>query len=203
MDDDFMRDLKATWQSQAHDAAAVLERLRRNRWRPHLALAAEILGCACALLVGIWFAWTAAHTQQHRLLFALSAGVMLTAVPLLTFASVIARRASLAWDDETPQTMLRMGIRRFESTLQAMRLWRWHIWIVAAFVAILWVLELLGLIQAPGFLALYTAICFAVSLAGWSWMKWREKIMRKELDACTRLLAMIQFDSTSERQRKI
>jgi hypothetical protein len=196
MEDDFIRNLKATWQSQDHDASAVLERLRRNRWRPHLALTAEILGCACALLVGIWFAWTAAHTEQHRLLFALSAGVMLTVVPLLTFASVIARRASLAWEDETPQTMLRMGIRRFESTLQALRLWRWHFWSVAAFVGVLWVLEALGFVQARDFLIFYTAICFAVSLASWMWMKWRERVIRSELDACTRLLATIQFDST-------
>jgi hypothetical protein len=196
MDDDFIRNLKATWQSQDHDAAAVLGRLRRNRWRPHIALAAEILGCACALMAGIWFAWTAVHTEQHRLLLVLSAGVMLTAVPWMTFVSVIARRASLAWDDETPQTMLRMGIRRFESTLQALRLWRWHIWIVGAFVAVLWVLEWLGFIQARGFLNFYTAVCLAVSLAGWIWMTWREQVIRSELEACTRLLATIQFDST-------
>lgn len=195
MDDDFIRNLKATWQSQDHDATAVLGRLRRSRWKPHVALAAEIVGCACALLVGIWFAWTAVRTDEHRLLFALSAGVMLTAVPLLTIASVLVRRASLAWDDESPETMLRMGIRRYESKLQAMRLWRWHIWIVAAFVAGLWILEGLGLIHAPGFLILYTAVCIGVSLAAWLWMKWRERLIRGDLDACVRLLAMIKLDA--------
>src|SRR5687768_18512230 len=101
MDDDFIRDLRETWQLQDHDAATVLRRLRCNRWTPHVVLAAEMLGCAFAFLTGIWFAWIAAHTEQHRLLFALSAGVMLVTVPALTVASVLARRASLAWDDET------------------------------------------------------------------------------------------------------
>jgi hypothetical protein len=200
MDDKFIDDLKAAWQMQDHDAAAVLDRLRRNRWRPHFALAAEMLGCVVALLAGIWFAWVAAHTDQHRLLFGLGAGVMLVTVPVLTVASLLARRASFAWDDESPQTLLRIGVRRAEAALQSLRLWRWHVWIVAAFVSILWALELSQLIQAFGFLVFYTAVCLAVSLAAWIWMRWREDRIRSERDACARLLAAIELgDSIDER----
>jgi hypothetical protein len=198
MKDDFIRSLRDTWQLQEQDAALTLQRLRRTRWTPHIVLAAEMLGCALALLVGIWFAWVAAHAPQNRLLFGLSAVVMLVTVPALTVASAMARRASLAWDDETPQMLLRMGMRRAESSLHAIRLGHWHIGIVIAFVAILWVLESLALIRAPGFLIFYTAVCLVASLAAWLWMMWRAKRVTRERDACIRLLAMIELDNSSE-----
>ena len=139
-----------------------------------------MLGCACALLVGVWFAWVAVHAQQNRLLFALSAAAMLVTVPALTVASAVARRASLAWDDETPQMLLRMAIRRAESSLHAIRLGRWHIGILLAFLMILWALESVGVIRVLGFLIFYTAVCLLASLAGWFWMKWRVKRVRGE-----------------------
>jgi hypothetical protein len=198
MNDDFVRSLRDIWQLQEQDAALTLQRLRQTRWTPHIVLAAEMLGCALALLVGIWFAWVAAHAPQNRLLFGLSAAVMLVTVPALTVASALARRASLAWDDETPQMLLRIGIRRAEASLHAMRLARWHIGIVVAFVTILWVLESLALISAPGFLIFYTAVCLVASLAAWLWMMWRVKRVTRQRDACIRLLAMIEFDDSSE-----
>ena len=194
MSDNFIRSLQGDWQSQHHDVTRVLRRLRRTRWMPHIVLAAEIVSCAFALLVGIWFAWVAAHTDEHKLLFALSAAVMLIVAPALCIASVIVRRHSLAWDAETPESLLTVGIRRAESSLSAIRIGRWHIAIIAIFVTTLWALEAIGLIHAVRFLMLYTAVCLAVSVAGWLWMMSREKRLRSEHAVLVRLLATLKVD---------
>lgn len=198
MDDDFIRTLQADWQSQDHDASEILRRLHRNRWTPHIVLGAEILACAVALLVGVWFAWVAAHNEQHKLLFALSAGVMLLTAPALCVAGVMARRPSLAWDAETPESLLQIGIRRTESSLRAIRIGRWHIAIIAGFVTTLWVVEALGFIHAIDFLILYTTICLTLSVASWLWMMWREKRVGRERAACVRLLAMLKVEDASD-----
>jgi hypothetical protein len=198
MSDDFIHGLQADWQSQHHDAAKVLRRLQRNRWTPHIVLGAEILVCAVALLVGLWFAWVAAHNEQHKLLYALSAGVLLLIAPALGVAAVMARRPSLAWASETPDALLRVGMRRAESSLRAMRIGRWHIAIIAFFVIMLWACEALGFINAIDFLIFYTMVCLVVSAASWLWMNWREARVRSEYAACVRLLKMLQVDNGSD-----
>jgi hypothetical protein len=195
MSDDFIRSLKSDWQSQDFDSGKVLQRLRRNRWVPHVVLGAEILVCAGTFLVGLWFAWVAVHEERHALLYALSAGVLLLAAPALCIASVMARGPSLAWDVETPESLLNVAMRRAESSLRAIRIGRWHVAIIAVFVVTLWALTALGLIQAIDFLLLYTTICAAVSLVAWLWMAWREKRARGELAACARLLATLRVDT--------
>jgi hypothetical protein len=194
MDDDFIRSLQADWQSQDHDAIKILRRLHRTRWTPHIVLGAEILVCAFALLVGLWFAWVAAHNEQHKLLYALSAAVMLLTAPALCVAGVMARRPSLAWDAETPESLLQIGIRRAESSLRAIRIGRWHIAIIVAFVMTLWVVEALAFIHAIDFLIFYTTVCLVVSVASWLWMMWREKRVRSEHAAFVRLLAMLKVE---------
>lgn len=194
MNDDFIRGLQGDWQSRDQDAAKVLHRLRRARWMPHVVLGAEIVGCAFALLVGIWFAWVAAHNEEHRLLFALSAAVMLITAPALCAASVMARRHSLAWDAETPDSLLRVGIRRADSSLSAIRIGRWHISIIALFVMTLWMFETMGLINAVRFLVFYTAVCLAVAVVAWLWMGSREKRLRSERAVLVRLLADLEVD---------
>lgn len=194
MNDDFIRGLKSDWQSQHIDSGRVLARLRRRRWVPHAVLGAEIIVCILAFAVGLWFAWVSTHGAQHRLLFALSAAILLLMAPALGAAAVLARRASLAWDAETPESLLATGIRRAESSLRAIRIGRWHIAVVAAFVIALWALTALGLIQAIDFLVLYTAVCFGVCVAGWAWMAWREKRARSEIAACAQLLQALEVD---------
>lgn len=198
MNDDFIRSLKSDWQSQDIDAGTVLRRLRRNRWVPHIVLGAEVLGCALAFMAGLWFAWVAAHNEQHKLLFALSAGALLLTAPALCVASVTARSRSLAWDVETPESLLSVGIRRAESSLRAIRIGRWHIAIIAVFVMTLWILEAFGLIHAIDFLTIYTVVCLAVSVVSWLWMVWRERRVRSEHAACTRLLETLQVDTESD-----
>lgn len=194
MNDDFIRSLQGDWQSREQDVSNALRRLRRTRWVPHIALGAEILGCALALLVGIWFAWVAAHNEEHALLFTLSAAIMLLAAPALCIASVVVRRQSLAWDAETPASLLNIGIRRVESSLSAIRIGRWHIAIIALFVVTLWVLQAIGLIDAVRFLAFYTTVCIGVCVTAWVWMVWRQKRLRNERAALAQLLSALEVD---------
>ncbi len=158
-------------------------------------LGAEVIGCAVALLVGIWFAWVAAHNEEHTLLFTLSAAIMLLAAPALCIASVLVRRRSLAWHAETPDSLLNVGIRRVESSLSAIRIGRWHIAIIALFVVSLWILQSIGLINAMKFLVFYTAVCLAVSLTAWVWMMWREERLRRERAALDELLAALEVET--------
>jgi hypothetical protein len=197
MNDDFLDRLQADWRSQHTDVDQVLRRLRRNRWTPHIVLGAEILGCALTFLVGLWFAWIAVHDEQHRMLFTISAAALLLAVPLLCVASVMARRDSLAWDVESPESVLNVSLRRAESSLRAIRIGRWHVAILAAFVVTLWAAEALGFIDAIDFLILYTTVCAFVSVVSWVWMNRREGRVRREQAACNRLLAALRVDQGS------
>lgn len=192
MSDDLIRSLQRDWQSQEFDAGHVVKRLKRARWMPHLVLGLEILGCCAALGVGLWFAWVALHQGEHTLLYALSAAVLLIAVPLLGVATALARRPSLAWDDETPESILRIGIRRADASLKALRVGRWHVAVVAGFVGLLWVLQAMRSIDAREFLVFYTWVCLVVSVGSAFWMAWRTRVVRAEREACVRLLAALQ-----------
>ena len=192
MTDELIRSLQRDWQSQEYDASHVIRRLRRARWTPHLVFALEVLGCCLALGVGVWFAWVAAHQSEHKLLMVLSAAVLLISVPLFGVATALARRPSLAWDDETPESILRIGIRRADASLRAMHLGRWHMAVVAGFVVLLGVLQLLKLIDALEFLVIYASVCLVASLGSWIWMAWRSRIVRAEREACIRLLATLR-----------
>ncbi len=195
MTDDLIRDLQRDWQAQQFDASHVLRRLERTRWAPHIVLALEVLACCVTLGVGIWFAWVAAHNTEHKLLYTLSAAILLIAAPVLGVATALARRPSLAWHDETPESILRIGIRRADASLQAMRIGRWHVAIIVGFVALLWALQLLQFIDAAEFLIFYSVVCLVVSLGSWIWMMWRIKIVSAERDACIRLLTDLRVDN--------
>src|SRR5687768_3634020 len=107
MADDFLQKLRGDWHRQDAGFAEVHARLRRTRWRPHWMLALELVSAAVALAVGVWFARVA--LELSSLLFAMSAAVLLLAVPALSVAAIVARRDSLRWDDETPAGVLRAG----------------------------------------------------------------------------------------------
>jgi hypothetical protein len=194
MNDDFIRDLRGDWQSQDSDVTSALQRLRRNRWTPHVALALEMFACALALAAGSWFAWVAAHNEEHRILYALSAAVVLITAPVVGVASMVARRRSFRWDAESPESLLRVGVRRVDSSIRAIRVGRWHIAIVAVFVAVLWIAQASGFIRAIKFLVFYTGVCLVVCTASWLWMRRREKQLRSEQAAYLSLLAKLQVD---------
>lgn len=186
MTDDFIFELRADWRKQETELAGMLRRLRRHRWTPHLSLAAEAACAAGGLVAGLWFAWMA--VQTGRLLFALAAGMMLVTMPGAMAASVLIRRGSLRWEDETPESVLRTALRRAEATLMAARAGYASIAALAAFVALLWIVQGLGLIRAAGFLVFYTSLCALASLAGWLGASWSRRRARRERDVCLRLL---------------
>lgn len=198
MNDEFLQELRGTWQSQTHDTDEVLRRLRRRRWAPHLALAGQAAGCVLALTLGVWFAWMAISIPQQRVLFALSAGVMLVVVPPMCWMSMVVRRSALRWHDETPQSLLLTGIRRADASMQTLRLARWHISAIGGFIAVLWVCQALGLIDAVRFLVFYTTVCMAAGASGLLWIRVRMDRVRRGHDACMRLLETLQVDEATD-----
>jgi hypothetical protein len=186
MTDEFLDELQSTWRGQEVAYGDVHARLKRQRWKPHLALGYELLCAAVVIGVGIWFALTA--IRQGSLLFAMSAGVLLIAAPALTVAAWLARKDSLRWEEETPESVLVLGVRRAEASLKVLRLGRVHLAVVGAFVAVLWASELIGLISARDFLVLYTLVCAAGAALYLPWLAWRQKRLNQELAVCQRLL---------------
>jgi hypothetical protein len=194
MNDEFIRGLQRDWQSREQDVGEMLRRLRRNRWAPHAVLGLELLGYAVALAVGVWFASVALRTSEHRLLFTLSAAILLTTAPALGIASAMARRDSLKWGDETPESILQIGIRRANASLRMVRVGQWHTAVIATFVALLWILQFAGWVDAFRFLVLYSSICFVVSMGSWLWMRRQSRKARAEQEACRRLLAALRVE---------
>lgn len=198
MNDEFIRGLQRDWQSREHDVGERLRRLRRNRWVPHIVLALELLGYAVALSVGVWFAVVALRTPEHRLLFALSAAILLSTAPALAIASAMARRDSLAWGDETSESILEIGIRRANSSLRIVRVGQWHVAVIAMFVALLWILQFAGWVDAFRFLVFYSSICLVVSMGSWLWMRRQTRKAHAEQEACRRLLAALREEREME-----
>jgi hypothetical protein len=186
MTDDFLAGLRSSWRSQDAELTDLLVRLRRQRWRPHLALALELLATAVTMGVGVWFATIA--LEQRSLLFGMSAGILLFAAPALAAMAWVARRDSLRWEEETPESVLVSGMRRAEASLKVLRLGRVHLGLIAAFVVALWAMELGGWIGARGFLVIYTLICAAIAAIYLPWLAWRRKRVERECAECRRLL---------------
>ncbi|HEU5134986.1 MAG TPA: hypothetical protein VFU13_07565 [Steroidobacteraceae bacterium] len=186
MTDEFLEELQSSWRGQQVAFADVHARLRRQRWRPHLALGFELTVTAVTMGVGVWFASMAVALQS--LLFAMAAGVLLIAAPALAVAGWIARKDSLRWEEETPESVLTSGLRRVDASLKVIRLGRVHLGVIAAFVAALWLTELGGLISARRFLVIYTAVCAAMTAFYLPWLAWREKRLNQERAVCQRLL---------------
>jgi hypothetical protein len=186
MTDEFLEELQLSWRSQDVALADVQAQLRRQRWRPHLALGFELLGAAVTMAVGVWFALGAA--KLGSLLLAMSAGVLLIAAPALAVAAWVARKDTLRWEEETPESVLVSGLHRADASLKVLRLGRVHLAVIAAFVAVLWATELGGLISARSFLVLYTLVCAATAAFYLPWIAWREKRLNQERAVCQRLL---------------
>lgn len=192
MNDEFLRSLKGEWQSQHADAAASIARLRARRWVPHVQLTAELLLTLAGVLAGVWFALRAMSAPDNRLLFALSAAAMLGIVPIVCLIGLRLRRRGLHWDDQTPEALLETGLRRAEVSLRLLQLGRWNIVILAAFVAILWITQWLGWIEAHDFLVLYTCLCLTLSAFTWAWIIWSRKRLQREHASYARLLEMMR-----------
>ena len=186
MNDEFLEELQTSWRGQDVALSDTLSRLRRQRWRPHLALGFELLATAVTMGVGLWFAWLAVPLKS--LLFGVSAAILLIAAPALAVGAWLARKSTLRWEEETPETLLISGMRRADASLKVLRLGRVHLALIVAFVGVLWVLELGGLIGARSFLVIYTLICGATVALYLPWIAWREKRVNQERAVCRRLL---------------
>ena len=186
MTDEFLEELQSSWRAQDVALADVLSRLRRRRWRPHLALGLELLMTAVTVGVGVWFALLAVRLES--LLYAMSAGILLTTAPALAAAAWLARKDSLRWEEPTSEAVLISGMRRADASLKVLRLGRIHLAVIAAFVVVLWATELGGLISAGGFVWLYTLVCAATVALYLPWLAWREKRVQRERAQCQRLL---------------
>jgi hypothetical protein len=189
MADEFLDELQANWRGQDAAFTEVHARLRRQRWRPHLALGFELATTAVAMAVGVWFALTA--WRHGSLLYGMSAAILLLASPVLAVATWLARKDSLRWEEETPESILVAAVRRADASLRVGRLVRVHLAVIAAFVVVLWACEVAGLIHARTFLVFYTAVCAVTAAGSLPWLAWREKRLYRERATCERLLTEI------------
>ena len=114
--------------------------------------------------------------------------VLLIVAPALAVATWIARKDSLHWEEETPESVLISGLRRADASLKVIRLGRVHLAVIAAFVVVLWATELGGLISARDFLVFYSLVCAAAAAFYLPWFAWREKRVNQERAVCQRLL---------------
>jgi hypothetical protein len=192
MTDDFLDQAQADWRGHNADLSGLRLKLRRSRFLPHVMLWFELAGAAAAFLVGVWFAWTAYQTA--RPIFLLSAIVMLGSMPAFAFAGVMARQDALRWEDETPVSVLRLGLRRAEASLRALRVGWWHVGVLAAFLGVLWAAQLAGVFRELPFLMLYSAISAGFLAAYVAWLCWRRPRLLAEREACRRLLDDMDLD---------
>lgn len=186
MSDDFLRQARTAWQAEHTDVGEMLRKLRRKRWAVHRALTVEWIGGAAAFMVGVFF--FAMSVWTHQLLFILSAVVLLVGMPLSMSANLQAHRTGLRWEDETPEGVVATVLRRAETSLKTIRIGRWGVLAIGAFVAVLWIAQAAGLIRAASFLKLYTAAAFITCAPYLLYLHRRERRALGERAACQRML---------------
>lgn len=212
MADDFIRELQVRWTAQPVDGAAVVARLRQGRATPRLLLWLEVVQGVVGVVFGLVFVWLALDAAALErwvgplvegrfsspealgsylatLCVLLGAGgvVMLASVPPLAWAAIAVRRETVRWEDETPESVLRAGLRRADGSLRANRIGRLHAFVLLAFVLGLWALPAFG--AAPVFLVASLTLVYLVTIAMlWIWLDLRRERLRRELETCLALL---------------
>jgi Na+/melibiose symporter-like transporter len=190
MSDDFLKDHQADWRAQPDDFTAARDRLQRERWKPHVQLAAAIASAVVGIVTGVVFA--AMATATGKLLFVMAAVVMGVGLPGAMAISVVLQRKAFVWDDETPESLLRTGVRRADATLRTAR-FGWSAFVlIGGFILALWVAERLGYIEETWFVIVYTVVG-AVTL-GFAWLGMRGRIdrLQRERANLARLLAELE-----------
>lgn len=188
MNDQFLERLRADWTAQETDIAGAVERIRRQRWRPWFALALEICGCAVALLTGALFAFLALEHEDQQALYLLSAGALLVLPPTFAVIHFLIRRRALPWADESPEALLRVGLRRAEISSRLNRVYGWGIAVLMAFLAVLWTAEWAGIFEARRFLIFYTCACAVASFCAWRWSRAATTKARRDREIYSQLL---------------
>jgi hypothetical protein len=197
MTDDFMRDAQAAWRHTPADIPAMRQLLHKKRWTPHMVLAIEVIAGLAGFAMGLVFFALALETRA--LPFILAAIVMLAGMPLATGASIRARRDSLRWEGDTPRGVVVTATRRAEAALRAVTLGRLAVAIIAAFVALLWLLQWAGAMHEARFLHIYTATCSVMCAPLLVYLRYRERRMRGERAACLGLLSELDRAETSSK----
>jgi hypothetical protein len=192
MTDDFLVNLRNDWRSQDSEFEAVKHRLARARWTTRALIAFEAARLLFAIAVGVWFA--AIAWQRDDIFFGLSAFTLLLAVPPLTIAVLMARREMLDDSSETPEGVLRFGLRRASATDRILKLGLWGAAMLQAFVAVLWIFKWAGLIHRHYPLIPFTCIWIGSALIALAWYVWRKRRNDAERAQCRRLLA--QFEAS-------
>lgn len=199
MSDDFLKEHQADWMAQCgslDEFNEVRARLRSERWRPHKALAVEIAAACIGLVFGAGFAWVS--ISKASVLYALAAIVMLAGLPGALAINVFLRREGFSWDDETPESLLRTGLKRTDAAIRAAHFsWAAPV-LFLAFVIALWTGVALGYIAETWFAVMYTF--FTVIVFGVSWIGIRRAVRRLTRERATyaRLLEEFEADKVSE-----
>jgi hypothetical protein len=190
MTDDPLAELRADWNRQHADIAAIAGNARRWRRRASLLIVADILAGSLALAAGILFAVIAWKT--HDWLFGLSAITLLFACPPCAISLIRARRSSLSWEDKTPEGTLRYALRRTLAVDKILTIQFWNGIALLCFVAAVWLCVWGGLISRHYPLMLMSGIWVFASIAALLWAKWRMARNTQEKEHCQRLLANFQ-----------
>lgn len=190
MKDEFLERLEQRWRSQQQPIGDIRARVRRGRSFTAAVLVAEAGLALAGVAFGIGFAVLA--LQSGDISFALAALALLVGCPAFAASIFAARNAGLVFDSETPEGLLRAGLRQAEASLRAIRLTRAQFPYLAGFAVLLWIVQAAGLIDRVSFLASYTLAVFAVGVVLWLWLDWRQSKIERARSAY--LAALAQFE---------
>ena len=196
MSDDFLKEHQAAWRAQPDEFQAVRDKLKRERWAPHRALAIQVVSAAVGIAFGVSFG--AAALATGSVLYALAAVVMAVGLPGAMAIAALLRRDGFAWDDETPESLLRTGVRRADASLKAVR-FAWSApGLFAAFVIALWIGVGLGYIEQAWFAVMYTGITVFVLALTWPKIILELRRLKRERATYARLLAEYEAESSDD-----
>lgn len=185
-----LAELRADWNRQHADIAAIAGSALRWRRRASLLIVADVLAGSLALGAGILFAVIAWRT--HDWLFGLAAVTLLVACPPCAISLIRARRSSLNWEDHTPEGTLRYALRRSVAVEKILTIQRWNGIALLCFVAAVWLCIWGGLISRHYPLMIMSGIWIAAAVAALLWAKSRTARNVFEKEQCQRFLAKFQ-----------
>lgn len=164
MSDDFLARLQSEWREGANDVEPVRRRLSLDIWAARAVLIAEMAAAIGALGAGVWMA---RYGFRHRdVLMLMAAAVLVFSLPPLAVLSFLARRQGLRWEDVTPEGLLEYALLRTRRAARINVLTRWHLYVLAGFLAAILVALAAGLVRPSLFLALYAGLLVAIVGAG-------------------------------------
>ncbi|MBS0296873.1 MAG: hypothetical protein JSR45_11225 [Proteobacteria bacterium] len=185
MSDDFLTRIQSEWREGANDVEPVRRRVRLDLWTARAVLAAEMAAAMGAFGAGVWMA---RYGLGHRdLLMLMGAAVLIFSLPPLAALSFLARRESLRWEDVTPEGLIDYALLRTRRAARINVLTRWHLYVLAGFLAAILLALAAGLVRPSLFLALYAALLVAIVGAGLPLLSRRARRIAAEEARCLSL----------------